>query len=601
MKLIMYYMKQLHRHSGMKLYTNMIGMVMTSFLESVGFLLLIPILGVSGILAIGQSNGYGLWILDELQRVPESTLITVLLGAYLVIVIGQNLINKMILIRNTEIQQSFSRKLRYDTYRAILRSQWAFFLNKRTSDLVNLLTVELARVMSGINLFLSFVTSILFTVIQIGFAFWLSPSMTAIVLCCGGALAFLSRGYIRKSKALGRQTSQLAQSYLAGISDQLHGMKDIKSNNLEQSWLVWLQTLTQKTMQEQLDYIRLKTNSQFVYKFSSSLLIAVFVFVSYYYFHTHGQYVLVIIMLFARLWPRFTSIQSSLEQMAACIPAFQALQDISKESMTWAEEGILDGDNRDLRPLRLTKGIECRDVSFRYHVDIGEYALQQLNFFIPANRLTAIVGKSGAGKSTIIDVVMGLMNAESGQLLIDDKPVTRNNLLSYRRSIGYVAQDPFLYNASIRENLMMIDPDATEAQLWEALAFASSDEFVRKLPQELDTIIGDRGIRLSGGERQRIVLARAIIRKPSILVLDEATSSLDTENEKKIQEALDRLKGTMTIIVVAHRLSTIRNADQILVIERGTLAELGTYSELVSIRGGVFQKLVSNQEEAVLV
>ena len=128
MKLIMYYMKQLHRHSGMKLYTNMIGMVMTSFLESVGFLLLIPILGVSGILAIGQSNGYGLWILDELQRVPESTLITVLLGAYLVIVIGQNLINKMILIRNTEIQQSFSRKLRYDTYRAILRSQCGLFL-----------------------------------------------------------------------------------------------------------------------------------------------------------------------------------------------------------------------------------------------------------------------------------------------------------------------------------------------------------------------------------------------------------------------------------------------------------------------------------------
>ena len=170
------------------------------------------------------------------------------------------------------------------------------------------------------------------------------------------------------------------------------------------------------------------------------------------------------------------------------------------------------------------------------------YALENINIQIPANHMTAIVGPSGAGKSTLIDLLMGLNQPEKGEVLIDGIPLTNDNLLSLRRSISYVPQDPFLFNATVRENLLMIEPNASEEQIWEALEFSSAAEFVKKLPQGLDTLIGDRGIRLSGGERQRIVLARAILRKPSILVLDEATSALDTENERKIQEAIESLK-----------------------------------------------------------
>lgn len=210
--------------------------------------------------------------------------------------------------------------------------------------------------------------------------------------------------------------------------------------------------------------------------------------------------------------------------------------------------------------------------------------------------MTAIVGKSGAGKSTLIDLLMGLMQPESGQILVDGMAITNDNLLAYRRSIGYVAQDPFLYNASIRENLLMVKPSATEIELWEALDFSSAAEFVRKLPRQLETLIGDRGIRLSGGERQRLVLARAIIRQPSILVLDEATSALDTENEQKILTALHRLKDRITVIVVAHRLSTIQNAEQILVIHDGKLVEQGTFLSLSSEKKSIFVNLLQNQE-----
>ncbi|MGO4273116.1 ABC transporter ATP-binding protein, partial [Paenibacillus sp. TAF58] len=206
-----------------------------------------------------------------------------------------------------------------------------------------------------------------------------------------------------------------------------------------------------------------------------------------------------------------------------------------------------------------------------------------------------VIGRSGAGKSTLIDILMGLLQPERGQVLVDGVPLTEANLLSLRKSISYVPQDPFLFNGSIRENMLMIDPSATEEQLWESLEFAASTEFVNKLPLGLDTLIGDRGIRLSGGERQRLVLARAILRKPSILILDEATSALDSENEAKIQEALERLQGKLTIIVIAHRLSTIRNADQVIVLDKGRIIQSGGFTQLTGEKEGLFASLLGNQ------
>jgi ATP-binding cassette subfamily C protein len=241
--------------------------------------------------------------------------------------------------------------------------------------------------------------------------------------------------------------------------------------------------------------------------------------------------------------------------------------------------------------------LECRGVFFRYDQNENIYALNNIHLKIPANRMTAIVGSSGAGKSTLIDLLMGLNKPENGEVLIDGILLSNENLLSLRRSVSYVSQEPFLFNASIRENLLMIQPNSSEEELWKALEFSSAAEFVSKLPMRIDTIVGDRGIRLSGGERQRLVIARAILRKPSILVLDEATSALDTDNESKIQESLERLKGQMTIIVIAHRLSTIRNADQVIVLDQGEIIQQGGFKQLASEQKGMFNHLLKKQME----
>jgi len=256
--------------------------------------------------------------------------------------------------------------------------------------------------------------------------------------------------------------------------------------------------------------------SQFYYKVSLGVFLAAFIFLSIKVLDAQPGQLLLVILIFSRLWSRFTNIQSNLEQIASTTPAFKKLIHLQEECKEYKE---INGQNFNLtNPLDVHKEIECKGVFFRYNQSEPEYTLQDVNLKIPANSMTAIIGPSGAGKSTLIDLPMGLLQPEKGQIMIDGVPLTNDNLLSFRRSISYVPQDPFLFNGSIRENLKMVVPNATEEDIWEALEFSSAAEFVRKLPQGLETLVGDRGSRLSGSERQRLVLARAILKKPSILV-----------------------------------------------------------------------------------
>ncbi|MBJ8095122.1 ABC transporter ATP-binding protein [Bacillus cereus] len=596
MEHLLYFVKKLYAFSGKILYVNLFGMALVSLLEGIGLLLLLPMINISGVIEINMGSIPGIAIFEVLQEIPETVRLLLILSIYIILVVAQSLLQQNLALRNMKIIMRFTNYLRLQIYHALLRVNWSFFVKKRKSDLINSLTEELGRVMVGTNLFLQLLTSCIFTIIQIGIALWFSIKITIFVLFTGLILAYFSRHYIKKSRVLGNQTSEIARDYLGGITDHFNGIKDIKSNMLEESRYTWLSTWCEQMEKEQLAYIKLKNQSQFFYKFASAILIALLIFTSIKLFQAQPGQLIVIVLIFSRLWPRFTGIQSNLEQLAANIPAFKSLLELERECNEVIELGDVRQSSKSIKPLTIQEGIKCKNVSFRYNENEPVYALQNINLQIPSNCMTAIVGRSGAGKSTLIDILMGLIQPEQGKVLIDDATITSENLLALRKSISYVQQDPFLFNASIRENLLMIEPNASEEQIWAALDFAAA-EFVRMLPKGLDTFIGDRGVRLSGGERQRLVLARAILRKPSILILDEATSSLDTENEALIQSALEKLKGQMTIIVIAHRLSTIRNADQVIVLDKGEVVQRGAFNQLAQERKGVFRNLLGKQVE----
>jgi len=227
------------------------------------------------------------------------------------------------------------------------------------------------------------------------------------------------------------------------------------------------------------------------------------------------------------------------------------------------------------------------NVSFAY--EEGKNVLNKVSFKASVGSVTALVGTSGSGKTTIAGLAASFLNPISGTITVDGVDMSKVSLDSYRSQLGVVLQDDFLFEGTIRENILFPRPKATEQELQQAVKAAYVDEFTNRFELGLDTVIGERGVKLSGGQRQRIAIARAILANPRVLILDEATSNLDTESESYIQESLKSLMHGRTTFVIAHRLSTIRQADQILVIENGQIAEQGKHDELIAKNGRYFQ------------
>lgn len=238
------------------------------------------------------------------------------------------------------------------------------------------------------------------------------------------------------------------------------------------------------------------------------------------------------------------------------------------------------------------KEIITENLSFAYPGH--KPTLEEINVRIPKGKMVAFVGKSGGGKSTLIDMIMGFNEPMAGRITLDGIALQEFDIISYRRRIGYVPQESILFNMTIRDNLLWASESATDEEIKQACRQANADEFIEEFPNGYDTLVGDRGVRLSGGQIQRIALARAILRKPDILILDEATSSLDTHSERLIQQAIDVIAKQTTVIVIAHRLSTIVNADYLYVLKKGQVVEEGTYSELVQ-KNGEFHRMMQLQ------
>lgn len=599
MNVMWYFVRKLYANAGLALYANIAGMIVAGLLEGIGVLLLVPMLSMSGMLDMDAGSIPVIGRLDLAFGQSQGVNLTIVLCIYVLLVMGQGYLKRSLAIGNAKIHQAFMRHLRLDTFGALIRANWEFHVAKRKSDFVNTLTSEIARVSGAMNMLLQMAASLLFTLIQLALAFWLSAELAAFVLVCGLGVALLSRRFVRQSKDAGQQSTNLSKTYFAGLMDQLSGIKDIKSNSLEQSRMTWMASLEGQMQQEQLKHVKIKSTSQFVYQAAAGLLIAAFLLFAVLVLKAGTEQLLLIIVIFSRLWPRFGGIQSNLESLFAAIPAFHSVRQTQLECREAAEFLAEDFPGQGGKPVVIRHMLECRGVSFRYNRQEPNYALKDIHLQIPAKRMTALIGRSGAGKSTLVDLIMGLVTPERGEVLIDGAPLGGDLLKSFRKSISYVPQDPFLFNASIRENLLLISEEASEEEIWEALEFSASADFVRQLPLGLDTVVGDRGVRLSGGERQRLVLARAILRNPSVLILDEATSALDTENERNIQEALERLNGKMTIVVIAHRLSTIRNADQVIVLDEGGIVQRGIFSQLANEKKGLLSHMLDQQAISV--
>lgn len=574
-----------------KLALALVLMVMVSVTEWAGLLLLVPLLalvgldvdqGVVGRVADALAEGFA-----TLGMTPS--LLTVL-GLYVVLVITRALLVRWQTLAMVDLDKGFVLSLRHRLYRAVAFSRWVFFSRRRSSDFLHALTGQVTRAGMAATMILTMLTSVMVGVVYLLVAFRLSPVMTALACASGLTMILALRAGNRRAREAGDRLNRVSGNLLAAVSEHLAGMKTVKSFTAEERNIGIFASLTSQVADTHQATSRNYAGVRVGFDVGSVVILSVVLYVSVELLALSTAEILLLLFLFARLVPRFSGIQQQYQYFVNSMPAFGNVMNLIAACESEAEPR----PTRSAPPIRLLRGVRLERISFRYGLDRDAITIHDLDLNVPACRTTAIVGPSGAGKSTIADLMMGLLQPERGRVLIDDEPLSAERLRAWRESIGYVPQETFLLHDTIRANLLWGAPDSSEAELREALRLAAADGFVGGLPHGLDTVIGDRGVLLSGGERQRLALARALLRKPSLLILDEATSALDSENERRIQEAIDALHGTMTIVVITHRLSTIRDADAIHVIDEGRLVESGSWGELLA-NGRRFAELCTAQ------
>ena len=556
-------------------------MIFISFTESISLMLLAPILQLIGLNTqegtVGQLAQFISSIFKTINIQP--TLFAVLC-IYVLIISIQAVINKWQTITNLSIEHEFAVCLRQKLYQAIANTNWLFFSKNRSSDFTCALTVEIDRASTGAYSLLQLTANSIVAFIYVLLALKLSPIMTALVFLCGMTLLIVTKGKIKAAYLTSEELSIETSSLYAACTEHFASMKTTKSYNTEEQNTSIFSRVAKEVAEINKKLIRNQTNVKCFFDIGTVLILSLFLYISVRAFSIDTAGILLLLFLFARIMPKLSSIQQAYQEIANTLGAFAGIMRLEKLCKEAIEPAPIK-----VEKIKLQHTIQLRNIFFQYRKEDKHRLFNGLSFTIEATKTTAIFGPSGSGKSTIADLIIGLLIPNEGQVLIDGAPLTPEKVQSWREQIGYVAQDTFLFHDTIKANLLWAYPNASNEEIKQALRLSACEEFISILPKGIETIIGDRGVLLSGGERQRLALARALLRRPSLLILDESTNSLDLENEKKIYDAISKLRGELTILVINHRISTIQSADVIYFLEKGEIVESGSFNELVSKEG----------------
>lgn len=565
--MLIQYIKELIAYSGSRAVVTTVLFFFSGLTQGIGLVLIIPLLHTLGISETGGTSGITGFIRKAFNALGLPMNLYTVLGAYILIVSLFALIKRYQQVLNLSVQQGFVLHLRGRLYAALTYADWQFTVSRKSSDITHAITSDVQRVGQGTNFFLRFLSDIVLMVFQVGAAMLLSPSLTAVTIAFGGIMMLFMRPLNKKAMEIGASFRKSGQNMFSAVMEHLVGMKTAKSSGVEEHHLEQMQQIDRHRMDQRTGFARIQANTRMVYEIAAVVALSLYIIgtLKIKAFHTSVAELLVLVFIFTRMMPRFSSVMQSYQNIKNMIPSFKGITALYEQAVQ-AREFL---PSTEVQPLEIEDKISFHDVSFRYSPESKTDALHRVSLDIPARRITAITGPSGAGKSTLADLLLGLLKPVDGKITVDGSEIKDDLIRNWRHSIGYVPQETFLFHDTVRVNMLWANPSASEEELWNAIEMAAAKEFVENLPKGLDTVIGDRGIKLSGGERQRLALARALLRNPRLLLLDEATSALDTENEQRILDAIQSLQDKLTIVIIAHRQSTIQCADQVIFLENG--------------------------------
>jgi len=532
------------------------------------------LIGVAIDIVVEGSDSFlgSLGILDRRRQLAVLAFLTFAIWAM------ESLFDYLAAVTWRNISQDVEHSLRTDAFKNVLSLDLQYFENKSSGRLMAVLNDDVNQLEkfldTGANKLLQTIT----TVIVIGGTFlYISPLIAIFAFIPIPVIIF---GSFRFTKTIASRYTRIRdaiETLNANLSNSLSGILTVKSFNREEREFIRISDSSVEVKSANYHAIRLSAafipiiRIAILFGFTATLLIGGFMALEGDI--NVAMYSVLLFITQRLLWP-LTELGDTFDLYQRAMASFRRINTL-KNTQPEIKNGDIESNG-------INEKIQLKKVNFSYVEDFP--VLNDVSLSIQKGSTTAIVGSTGSGKSTLIKLLLRLYDVDSGQIMFDDADIKDLEVHSLRKNIGLVSQDIFLFEGTVFDNIAYGNLDATEEEIWQAAKLSESDEFINLLPNKKDTVVGERGQKLSGGQRQRISIARAILKNPEILILDEATSAVDNETEAAIQRSLDTLKDGRTVVAIAHRLSTIRNADIIYVLEKGEIVESGTHDELVNLK-----------------
>ncbi|MEG4987602.1 ABC transporter ATP-binding protein [Microcoleus sp. BR0-C5] len=525
------------------------------------------------------------------EGMPGNQRLMLMTGAVVLAIFLKNVASYI----NTLVATSLTRSLTFDLREAglqlLLKVDLDFYSKTKVGDLINRLGGEIGRTASAVGTAIGMFTTSITVLVFVGLLLSISWKLTVTATVLLALVAWTNQYIINRSKHFGHLLSEMSKDYSVRVLETITGIRLVKSTGNEEREYQRIKHLIQRReqadFQAQVNYAAIAPINEVV----NLIVIILIVFIGRTIFANEIESIATILLTYLlvlfRLIPLISQLNSGRSQFANTSASVEVVNNFLRcEDKPFMQDG-------EVEYTHLRSGIHFNKISFSYpnHKNL---VLQGIDLFLPHGTTLALVGTSGSGKSTLADLLPRFYDPTEGHISLDGTNLRDFKLKSLRQAMGIVSQDTFLFNASVRENIAYAKPEATDEEIVEAAKGANAYEFIQLLPEGLDTQIGDRGVILSGGQRQRISIARALLQNPEILILDEATSSLDTVSERYVQAAIEKLSCDRTTLVIAHRLSTVQKAHKIAVIDRGQVVEMGSHEELLA-KGGYYTRLYSVQ------
>lgn len=566
-------------------------MAVVAFVEGLGMALLLPLLNTIGV--AGPAEGTALngflssgvtWLGAGGSAYRVAGILMVVFALQFLLVVAQNWWMSW-------LQRDYGAYWQQRLFDACIDAEWQFFATQKVGNLTNLITQETFRLAGGLLLLLQLAATVIATLVY--FLVGLSVSWQVTTLMAGFAvLLFLSVGRLgRMNFRIGMRLGPLNSDLNVLLTEYFAGAKLIKATSSEDVASRRIKQVVDDISVQHTWGTFLPTLVKAIFEFSAVAGLCFILVFGYERLAIPTGSMFVVLAIFVRLLPRFNALQQNVHQLGTYLPAIDLVKNVldAAGSMSERDRYSVAAAVTAAPPLSGPLHISISRGGYR-----GVTTLRDIELHLPESGLVGIVGESGAGKSTLVNCLLGLAEIEIGTIMFGDADIKRMPLNVWRRQIGFVPQDPVLFHLSIRDNIAWGMPRASDEDVVNAARQALAHDFILEQPHGYQTVVGDQGMRLSGGQRQRLSIARALLRRPRLLVMDEPTNALDAVSEAFVLETVEILRKQICVVLVAHRLTTVRSADVIVVLEDGRVVDKGSWDELTT-REGVFSNAATAQ------